>query len=556
VALSLEKIEGKYEILEKISEGGMGAVYKVRHRYLEEIRVVKVIRPHLASMAELKRRFVREAKLASRLRHPNIAQLYDFAIEEGANAYLVMEYIEGITLQEALESAGAPAIGLSLEIACQSLAAIEYLHRKGIVHRDISPDNIMIGKADDGGCEVKLIDLGIAKAIEADGGLTATGMFIGKVRYASPEHIKAQEGVQINERSDIYSFGVVLYELLTGTHPIPSAGVSALIAAHLFQPPTPFEKTDPEGRVSAELREIILKALSKEPEQRFVSAKELAEALDGQRDANPYPDGELDRILASRKKAADSAATVGTTQDRLDQQFGPWQTPKPATGTHELGFPTEVRSQPPQAVATPPPFTEPVAGQSPQQSAPPAGVTRPRGVAKTVEATAPGEAVGTRRLTSPPVALTEGVTAAVLDSVVVAEPLRVETARQGRRRSRLGWIGVAAAVAIVAAAVVGMLTLRGGVPEAGPGVVLLDAVPWAEVTSVLDAAGQPVQCRLPSSTPLRLALPCGTYTVTFRRGEDGPEKVVQVEVEAEHTRRQVVTFEETDPEELVRSFGL
>ena len=191
-AIPLQHIEGKYEILEKIREGGMGAIYKVRHRLLDEIRVIKLMRQQLVEDEELKTRFLREARLAIKLRHPNIAQLYDFTVDDDGTAFIVMEFIDGMTLEDLLAFHGPPPLGLALEIAQQSLKALGYLHSKGFIHRDISPDNLMLTEDTDGQPLVKLIDLGIAKTLEIGGEhLTQTGTFLGKIRYASPEQFGA-----------------------------------------------------------------------------------------------------------------------------------------------------------------------------------------------------------------------------------------------------------------------------------------------------------------------------------------------------------------------------
>jgi serine/threonine protein kinase len=297
-------IEGKYEVLAKLSEGGMGAVYKVRHTLLDEIRVVKVILPHLGHTAELSDRFLREARAASRLRHPNIAQILDFTVDDQGNELLVMEYIDGLTLKEILQRTGPPPLGLAIETARQALAALGYLHRRGFVHRDVSPDNLMLARDADGRPVVKLIDLGIAKAVAADLGrdldgdldasLTATGIFLGKPRYASPEQL--EDRGPIDARSDLYSFGIVLYELLTGRSPINGRSAQELMAAHLLRPPLGFEATDPQGRVPQGLREIVLRLLAKRPEERIATAEEIAERLAPF--AAPYTAAELAAVLA------------------------------------------------------------------------------------------------------------------------------------------------------------------------------------------------------------------------------------------------------------------
>jgi serine/threonine protein kinase len=203
-------------------------------------------------------------------------------------------------LKEILQRTGPPPLGLAVEIARQALAALGYLHRRGFVHRDISPDNLMLARDADGRPVVKLIDLGIAKAVAADLGrdldtsLTATGIFLGKPRYASPEQL--EDRGPIDARSDLYSFGIVLYELLTGRSPINGRSAQELMAAHLLRPPLGFDATDPQGRVPPALREIVLRLLAKKPEERIATAEELAASLAPF--ASPYTAAELAAVLA------------------------------------------------------------------------------------------------------------------------------------------------------------------------------------------------------------------------------------------------------------------
>ena len=327
-------IEGKYEILGKIREGGMGTIYKVRHKLLDEVRVVKVMRPEMIGDAELQGRFVEEAKTATRLKHPHICTIHDFALDDDGTAYLVMEFIEGVNLADLMVSGQPPNLSLSLEIAHQALLALSYLHRRSIVHRDIAPDNLMLTHDEDGRPQVKLIDLGIAKTGDRDQKMTSTGVFLGKLKYASPELFGALlPGEKIDGRSDLYSLGVVLYELLTGTRPIVGEAPAELLRAHLFLPPKPFEETDPEGRVPPEVRAVILKALQKNREDRFASADEFDREIVALRRQYAAPeDFEQTRAIVSRARHTrdSSAATVTpSAQDRLDRHFQPEATPVP-----------------------------------------------------------------------------------------------------------------------------------------------------------------------------------------------------------------------------------
>ena len=273
----LGELKGKYEVLAELGQGGMGKVYKVKHRSLDVVRVIKVMRAGLANDEKQRIRFTQEARKLCRLDHPNIARLWDFEVNEAGTMFMVIEYIDGQDLANYLREQGPPELGLALDIACQSLEALDCLHKEGWIHRDISPDNIMLAAEEDGSCRVKLIDLGIAKDIKDAGGLTQRGHFIGKIRYASPEQL----GVQLlTTRSDVYSFGVVLYELLTGRHPVRGSDVAAIVAAHTTGTLVPFETADPEGRIPDELRAAVMKSLRRDPTERYATAKEFVRALD------------------------------------------------------------------------------------------------------------------------------------------------------------------------------------------------------------------------------------------------------------------------------------
>lgn len=269
------EIEATYEILAKMGEGGMGAVYKVRHRFFDEIRVIKVLHDQFLGAASIQERFLSEAKRGKQLDHPNLAKVLDFSVAADGTAYMVMEYIEGVTLRDVLARNDGPIdFHWLLPVAEQVLDALGYLHSRKLVHRDISPDNIMLTSSG-ATPHVKLIDLGIAKSLDTTSRLTMAGKFLGKVKYAAPEQFSGEA----DARSDLYAFGVVLYELLTGVMPITGKDNMSLIAGVVTKPPREFGETDPEGLVPSHVRTAILRALAKSPNDRFQSAEEFAEAL-------------------------------------------------------------------------------------------------------------------------------------------------------------------------------------------------------------------------------------------------------------------------------------
>lgn len=347
-------LEGKYEVLAKIREGGMGAIYKVRHRLLNELRVIKVMRPEVAQSSEQRKRFLREAQTATRLRHTNIVAFHDFFIDEEDTAYMVMEYIEGINLRDMVREFGPFPISLALDVSRQCLSAFEYLHRKGVVHRDVSPDNIMMTREDDGVVRAKLIDLGIAKIAQAKEELTGADEFIGKLRYSSPEQLTSS--AQIDARSDLFSFGIVLYEILTGARPYGGETIHEIVANRLNQPPLPFDSTDPEGRLSPAVREAVLKALRTKPEERYQTAAEFSKRLetlsaaDIQSGGDDFVAGYTDKAMALALKVAAAAEVVGgDLRAPVKELFGTGGSSRPSAS--DVKFRTSIARW---AEATPP----------------------------------------------------------------------------------------------------------------------------------------------------------------------------------------------------------
>lgn len=277
-----QTLDGKYEILEKIGEGGMGEVYKARHVHLDEIRIIKVTKPDPLGEGPEPRRFQEEARIATLVRHPNVAALYDFSRLPDGSYYIVWEFIDGVTLEEWLRRYGPLPAPRALEVARQILAGLSQIHAQGIVHRDLSPDNIMLRETRDGKLFAKIIDLGIAKRVVGEAlQMTGTGLFLGKLKYCSPEQAGAlPSGQTVDGRSDLYSLGIVLYEMLMGKPPFESQTPEGYLGKHLHTPPPPLDMTRLPAKIGPALAAAVTKALEKQRDRRFRDAQEFAAALD------------------------------------------------------------------------------------------------------------------------------------------------------------------------------------------------------------------------------------------------------------------------------------
>lgn len=262
------KLMGDYEVLEVLGAGGMGRVYKVRNVITDRVEAMKVLLPSLEGQEEVAARFLREIKVVAGLSHPNIAALHT-ALTINNQLVMIMEYVQGCTLSSRLSQGAIPAHD-AINYIEQVLSALAYAHEKHIIHRDIKPANMML--MPDG--TVKLMDFGIARTEHEPSKLTATGSTLGSVNYMSPEQV---QGGTIDERSDLYSVGISLYEMVTGEKPFHGDSNFSIMSAHIQQTPRPPDELHPG--LPAGLNEVILTAIQKSPDQRFQSANAFRNAL-------------------------------------------------------------------------------------------------------------------------------------------------------------------------------------------------------------------------------------------------------------------------------------
>ena len=344
---------GPYEIQSPLGAGGMGEVYKARDTRLDRIVAIKVLPGHVAADPSLRERFDREAKAISSLNHPHICALYDVGSQDGID-FLVMEYLDGETLADRIARTSGPnqpsiraseALGLAIQIA----DALDKAHRAGIVHRDLKPGNIMLTKAG-----AKLLDFGLAKAgapLSAGAGasallttpanLTAHGTILGTFQYMAPEQL---EGLEADARTDLFAFGAVLYEVLTGRKAFEGKSQASVIAAIMHMDPTPLSTLQPILPVA--LERAVHTCLAKDPEDRWQSARDLLRELKWIGSGSQAPAASLRGRLSSRPSvlvawgtAAVMAAVAGVASLSLL-----WPTPSaPVTRfvvqmppTHEL----------------------------------------------------------------------------------------------------------------------------------------------------------------------------------------------------------------------------
>jgi serine/threonine protein kinase len=272
---------GEYVIVDRIGSGGMGSVYKAEQPSMNRMVAIKVLHSRFATRDDLVARFRREARAMSQLSHPNTARVYKYgALDDGA-VYFVMDYLEGRNLAAEVRENGPMQAERALHVMVQVCGALEEAHRAGIVHRDLKPENVFLTKQGGSADFPKVLDFGLAKMSEKQMGrgsmmFTQQGMVFGTPEFMSPEQA---QGEALDQRSDIYSLALILYELITGKLPFDAKTPLDIMKAHVRDPPIALSQRVPDKPFWPELDAVMAKALAKTPDERYATAEEFGEAL-------------------------------------------------------------------------------------------------------------------------------------------------------------------------------------------------------------------------------------------------------------------------------------
>jgi eukaryotic-like serine/threonine-protein kinase len=574
---STKLLDGKYQILDRLGIGGMGEIFKVRHIHLNELRVIKIMRPNVAADDQGMQRFLQEARTSTMIKHKNLAMLYDFAQLDDGSYYMVWEFIDGTNIQKWIEQNGPMPARLAIEISIQALSGLEHLHSMGLIHRDISPENIMLSQDHHGKLAVKVIDFGIAKQLaEGEGGqgLTQTGMFLGKLKYASPEQAGfLKEGEHLDPRSDLYSFGIVMYEMLAGRAPFQATNPHGYILKHVTEKPMAIHELNPAVKVPAQLESVIMKSLEKNRDHRYATAADFEHALEAIRNT-VTPDAKYG--LGERMITLSGAQTLA--------ELPKFTTGPSGTFSGQQGTQQTMSGQPTQAASMPSQRTGPTGTKIGSDEA--TIMERNLGPTGTMPG-APGTRAGSDEAT-----VMERFTSQAAPTAAeqkwsgpgAAEPTMIE--RQispdsfaPKKSSSVMMIGIAALIAIVIALGVGgyliwksrqttattvaasttsvtttALTSTAAIP-AGEGALLLTASPWGNLEKIVDDKGKPINVTDDErSTPRRIDLEPGLYSVTVV-GPNGTKQTMNVHVEAGKSTKTLFDLENVNYDELEKEIA-
>jgi len=307
-----------YRVIEPLGEGGMGVVYRGRHRMLRRPTAIKLLHPEKTT-DEAIARFEREVQLTCQLNHPNTIAIYDFGRTPEGIFYYAMEYLDGINLDSLVQRMGPQPAGRVIHILRQICASLAEAHEIGLVHRDIKPANIILGRRGGENDVAKVLDFGLVKALDSkkEASLTSAGVLLGTPLFMSPEAIESPD--HIDGRSDQYAVAAVGYFLLTGHPPFEGGSVVEICMHHARTPPRP-----PSERlglpVAADLEAVLLKGLAKKPDERFASAREFADALAACRDAAAWTRSTAEAWWREQMPASSANSPAPKTARIHDQQ--------------------------------------------------------------------------------------------------------------------------------------------------------------------------------------------------------------------------------------------
>jgi len=519
-------LDGKYQIIDRLGVGGMGEIFKVRHIHLNELRVIKIMRPNVAADDQGLQRFLQEARTSTMIKHKNLAMLYDFAQLEDGSYYMVWEFIDGTNIQKWISEHGAMPPRLTVEIAIQALTGLDHLHQMGLIHRDVSPENIMLSQDHHGKLLVKVIDFGIAKQLaEGEGGqgLTQTGMFLGKLKYASPEQAGfLKEHEHLDARSDLYSFGIVMYEMLAGRAPFQATNPHGYILKHVTEKPAAIRELNPAASVPSNLEAIIMRSLEKNRDARFETAAAFAEALESVRPSiapdQKYGLGEKMITLSGAQTLAELPKVTGASATLSGAQ-PTQQNTMPGTLTGARVGPTGTRVGSDAETLIERNFTAP--GVKPATGSDEATVMERLGGA------APTAIEEKWKEGGPPARQARGTRALLPIAAVVVIALVLGGYFMMKKPKPADVIATTttAGTEVTTTAVTNTAPIPGG-----QGVLLLSASPWADLEKIVNRNDQKEVTLTDDSTPAAILLEPGNYSVTVKG--PGGTSTVDIQIEA------------------------